>query len=78
MNFSRPSRMSCVIRSPLFETACTSSGLAVLRDPATEQIYELMERQVNQMVRLVDDLLEISRITRGQIELRKERVDWLP
>ena len=34
-----------------------------------------MERQVNQMVRLVDDLLEISRITRGQIELRKERVD---
>jgi CheY-like chemotaxis protein/two-component sensor histidine kinase len=34
----------------------------------------MMERQVNQMVRLVDDLLEISRITRGQIELRKERV----
>ena len=31
-----------------------------------------MERQVNHMVRLVDDLLEVSRITRGKIELRKE------
>ena len=35
----------------------------------------MMERQVNHMVRLVDDLLEVSRITRGKIELRKERVD---
>jgi len=34
-----------------------------------------MERQINHMVRLVDDLLEISRITRGKIELRKERVE---
>jgi CheY-like chemotaxis protein len=33
-----------------------------------------MERQVKHMVRLVDDLLEVSRITRGKIELRKERV----
>jgi signal transduction histidine kinase/ActR/RegA family two-component response regulator len=35
----------------------------------------MMERQVNQMVRLVDDLLEISRITRGKIELRREPVE---
>ena len=35
----------------------------------------MMERQVNHMVRLVDDLLEVSRITRGKIELRKERVE---
>ena len=35
----------------------------------------MMERQVNHMVRLVDDLMEVSRITRGKIELRKERVD---
>jgi signal transduction histidine kinase len=34
-----------------------------------------MERQVKHMVRLVDDLLEVSRITRGKIELRKEIVD---
>ncbi len=35
----------------------------------------MMERQVQQMVRLVDDLLDVSRISRGKIELRKERVE---
>lgn len=40
----------------------------------TRNIRQMMERQVNHMVRLVDDLLEVSRITRGKIELRKERV----
>lgn len=40
-----------------------------------ERLRGLIERQVNHMVRLVDDLLEISRITRGKIELRKEIVD---
>ena len=34
-----------------------------------------MERQVDHMVRLVDDLMEVSRITRGLIELRKEDTD---
>jgi signal transduction histidine kinase/ActR/RegA family two-component response regulator len=38
-------------------------------------LVDIMERQVGTMVRLVDDLLEVSRITRGKIELRKERVD---
>jgi len=36
---------------------------------------EMMERQVNQMVRLVDDLLDVSRISRGKIELRRGRVE---
>jgi signal transduction histidine kinase/ActR/RegA family two-component response regulator len=40
-----------------------------------ERVYEMMERQVGQMVRLVDDLLEVSRISRGKIGLRKERID---
>jgi CheY-like chemotaxis protein/two-component sensor histidine kinase len=35
----------------------------------------MMERQVDTMVRLVDDLLEVSRVTRGMIELREEQVD---
>jgi len=35
---------------------------------------EITESQLNQMVRLVDDLLDISRISRGKIELKKERV----
>jgi CheY-like chemotaxis protein len=34
-----------------------------------------MERQVGQMVRLVDDLLDISRITRGKLQLRKEWIE---
>ena len=34
----------------------------------------MMERQVGQMVRLVDDLLDVSRISRGKIELKRERV----
>jgi CheY-like chemotaxis protein len=35
----------------------------------------MMERQVQHLVRLVDDLLDVSRIMRNRIELRKERVD---
>ena len=47
------------------------------RRPATavEQARAMMERQLRQMVRLVDDLLDVSRITRGKLELRKERVE---
>jgi signal transduction histidine kinase len=44
-------------------------------DPTAQRVCEMMERQVNHMVRLVDDLLEVSRITRGSIELRKEETD---
>jgi signal transduction histidine kinase len=35
-----------------------------------------MERQLQHMVRLIDDLLDVSRISRGKIELRRERVDF--
>ena len=33
---------------------------------------EVMQRQIDHMVRLVDDLLEVSRITRGKIQLHSE------
>ena len=36
---------------------------------------EMMERQVGQIVRLVDDLLDVSRISCGKIELRRERIE---
>jgi signal transduction histidine kinase len=39
------------------------------------RVREMMERQVQHMTRMVDDLLDVSRITRGKIELRKEIVD---
>jgi len=38
------------------------------------RVREMMERQVQHMTRMVDDLLDVSRITRGKIELRKEIV----
>jgi PAS domain S-box-containing protein len=41
----------------------------------TARVRDIMERQVSHLVRLVDDLLEMSRITRGALELRRERVD---
>lgn len=40
-----------------------------------EPISQMMERQVNHMTRLVDDLLDVSRISRGKIELRRERIE---
>jgi PAS domain S-box-containing protein len=44
-------------------------------DPIIAQAGNIIGRQVGQMVRLVDDLLDISRITKGKLQLRKELVD---
>ncbi|HET9471585.1 MAG TPA: ATP-binding protein [Usitatibacter sp.] len=49
--------------------------MAGVQDPGVKRVVDMMERQVAHMVRMVDDLLEISRISRGKIELRKERVE---
>ncbi|HEY8506686.1 MAG TPA: ATP-binding protein, partial [Gemmataceae bacterium] len=56
------------------------NGLRVLRlagaDPAAaEQARGAMERQVQHLVRLVDDLLDVARIRQGKLELRREVVD---
>jgi signal transduction histidine kinase/ActR/RegA family two-component response regulator len=64
------------LRNPM---APLSTALALLQrmDPEpgqAQQYYELMDRQVRHMVRLVDDLMEISRVTRAQIDLVKEPV----
>ncbi len=62
------------LRNPL---APIRSGLEVLRRAdATkrEQIYPILERQTNHLVRLVDDLMEVSRISRGKVSLKKESV----
>jgi signal transduction histidine kinase/ActR/RegA family two-component response regulator len=41
----------------------------------TEEVRHIMERQLAQMVRLVDDLLDISRITSGKLQVRKQCVE---
>jgi PAS domain S-box-containing protein len=43
-------------------------------DAKLASVHSMMERQVNQLVRLVEDLLEMSRISRGTLSLRRERV----
>jgi two-component system, sensor histidine kinase len=64
------------LRNPL---APISSCITLLRarsaDPLIEPICEILERQSQQMIRLVDDLMDVSRITRGKIALRLEAVD---
>jgi signal transduction histidine kinase/CheY-like chemotaxis protein len=44
-------------------------------DPVQVQIRDITKRQVQQLARLADDLLDISRIAQGKIELRKEQVN---
>jgi signal transduction histidine kinase/ActR/RegA family two-component response regulator len=65
------------LRNPLapIRNSLNILRLSVDKDPAAERICEMMERQVALLVRLVDDLMEVSRITRGKIELRKEPVE---
>ncbi|MFZ5470656.1 MAG: ATP-binding protein [Myxococcota bacterium] len=64
------------LRSPL---APIFTALEVMRhrcaaDPSLERARAAVERQVRNMARLVDDLLDISRVTRGTIELRRTQV----
>jgi signal transduction histidine kinase len=43
--------------------------------PAVERTLAAMNRQLHHMVRLIDDLLDVSRISRGLLELKRERID---
>jgi PAS domain S-box-containing protein len=65
------------LRNPLAPIRNSLNILKLSQGDATavSQLHEMMERQVNHMVHLVDDLLEISRITTGKIDLRMEQVD---
>jgi PAS domain S-box-containing protein len=65
------------LRNPL---APIRNALEVLRIAGGDarqsaRAHAIMERQLHQLVRLTDDLLDVSRITRNRIELRRERID---
>jgi PAS domain S-box-containing protein len=64
------------LRNPL---APIGNGLTILQlrtvtDPVAQRTAEMMGRQLKHLVRLVDDLLDVSRITRGKLELRTRQV----
>ncbi|XYJ08398.1 ATP-binding protein [Telluria sp. B2] len=69
------------LRNPL---APIRSGLQLLRragaesstDAATRnRVHAIMDRQLDQLVHLVDDLLDVARVNRGQVELRRAWID---
>jgi signal transduction histidine kinase/ActR/RegA family two-component response regulator len=63
------------LRNPL---APISTGLSLLTEANEPEIANrtlpIMQRQVRHMVRLIDDLLDVSRITRGKLELKRQRI----
>jgi PAS domain S-box-containing protein len=68
--------LSHELRNPL---APLRSSLEIVKrlataPPSASAALEIMDRQLSHLVRLVDDLLEVSRITRGQVELRREQL----
>ena len=65
------------LRNPL---APIRNGLSVMRmsgdNPAAmAKVRDMMERQVGHMVHLIDDLLDIARISGGKLELKRQRTD---
>jgi len=65
------------LRNPL---APIRNAVEIMRltesDPAASaSARQMLERQLKQLVRLIDDLLDVSRITQGRMELRRERLD---
>lgn len=65
------------LRNPM---STLRSGLQILRltdghDEASRTTIAMMNRQINHLVRMVDDLLDVSRISQGKIEFKAQRVD---
>ncbi len=65
------------LRNPLGAIGNASYLLEQLgsADQRTARPVAIIRRQIQHLVRMVDDLLDVSRITRGKVELRRERLD---
>lgn len=63
------------LRNPL---APIRNGLQIMRFAEADAVAKtrlMMDRQLSHMVRLIDDLLDVSRISRNKMELRRERIN---
>lgn len=68
--------LSHELRNPLASIVAGFSLLNLTEDKhKTAQAKEIMQRQITQLCNLIDDLLDITRITNNKIELKKERID---
>jgi signal transduction histidine kinase len=67
------------LRNPLSPMRLASHYLTLqaFADPELQRSVEMIERQTAQMARLIDDLLDVSRITRGVVELRLDHLDFI-
>ena len=63
------------LRNPLAPIVTALQLMRMRGHTGTEREQAVIGRQVEHLVRLVDDLLDVSRITRGKIELKKRRVE---
>jgi signal transduction histidine kinase len=68
------------LRNPL---APIRNGIELLKrggggNASTQGVVGVMERQMSHLVRLVDDLIDVSRITRNKLELRRQTVELAP
>ena len=57
----------------LLRLQCDRNGLQGIESPILHQSVSIIERQVGQLAHLIDDLLEVSRISTGRIQLQQER-----
>ena len=63
------------LRNPVAPIANAAEVLALLlRDNQQRSLAQIIQRQASHLARLLDDLLDVARITRGRIELRRETV----
>ena len=68
--------LSHELRNPL---APIGNALQIMHMSAAPEAHrtarDMIERQLRQLVHLVDDLLDVSRISQGKVELRRERIE---
>jgi len=71
------STLSHELRNPLAAVSTATNVLSNSRDDADRvgEMAAIIERQSSQLVRLIDDLLDVSRISRGKVKLERRHID---